>query len=140
MSPLSRFGINFIAFAQNSAPWAARLAIAIVYFWFGALKLFGLSPASPMAQALVDSTVGAALFDPLFLLLALWECLLGLLFLWPRATRVAIPLLFLHLAVVSAPLAIVPSLAWNGFLVPSLEGQYIIKNVLIVAAALCVAA
>ena len=118
----------------------ARIALFIVFFWFGALKLFELSPASPLAEALTAQTVGLQYFDVLFKGLSLIECLIGILFLIPRATRVVIPLLLVHMAVVSAPLILVPGYVWTGFLVPTLEGQYILKNLVIVAVAIGIAA
>lgn len=119
---------------------AARLAIFIVYFWFGFLKLFNLSPAGPLATALVDKTVGASHFHALFIVLALYECLIGILFLFPKATRVVIPLLLIHMIIVCSPLILVPNLAWSRAFVPTLEGQYIIKNLAIIALAIGVAA
>ena len=102
--------------------------------------MFDLSSASPLAEALTAQTVGLEYFEVLFKGLALVECLIGVLFLIPKATRVVIPLLFIHLAVVSAPLVLLPHEVWGGFLVPTLEGQYILKNVVIVAAAVGIAA
>lgn len=118
----------------------ARFAIFIVYFWFGALKVLDLSPASPLANELVSRTVGASNFRTLFILLGLYECLIGILFLFPKATRVVIPMLLAHMAVVSSPLIIIPNLVWDKFLVPTLEGQYIIKNIAIIASAIGIAA
>ena len=118
----------------------ARLAVFIVYFYFGVLKLMGDSPASPLAQALTAKTIGLQHFDLAFKLLAVYECLVGVLFLIPKATRVVIPLLFIHLLIVCSPLVLVPDAAWLRPFVPTLEGQYIIKNVLIIALAIGVAA
>ena len=117
----------------------ARIAIFIIFFYFGFLKLVDLSPASPLAGALVSKTVGDQYFNVLFHILALYECLIGVLFLIPKATRVVIPLLFIHMIIVCSPLILVPSLAWDKPLVPSLEGQYIIKNVAIIALAIGIA-
>lgn len=118
----------------------ARIAFFIIFFYFGLLKVVGLSPASPLAEALTERTVGMAYFDPLFVGLALVECLIGLLFLFPKATRVVIALLFVHMAVVCSPLLLVPDMVWSGWLVPSLEGQYIIKNIALIAIAISIAA
>ncbi|MDB5186518.1 MAG: hypothetical protein JWL85_1041 [Candidatus Saccharibacteria bacterium] len=129
-----------IAFFRRTFVPAARIALFIVFFWFGALKLLDLSPASPLAEALTAKTVGMQYFDVLFKGLSLLECLIGILFLFPKTTRIVIPLLFAHMAVVSAPLILVPEHTWQGFLVPTLEGQYIIKNLAIVALAIGLAA
>lgn len=117
-----------------------RIAIFLIFFWFGALKLLGESPASPLAEALVDQTIGLRYFEFSYKLLAILECVIGLLFLIPKATRIVIPLLLVHLLVVSGPLILLADQTWQHFLVPTLEGQYIIKNVAIVALAIGIAA
>lgn len=132
--------LHIIAFFKRTAIPFARIALFIVFFWFGAIKLIGLSPAGPLAEALTARTVGAELFTPLFICIAILECVIGILFLIPKAVRVVIPLLFFHLLIVCSPLVLVPEMTWHAPLVPSLEGQYIIKNIVIVAVAFYVAA
>lgn len=118
----------------------ARVAIFLIFFWFGALKLLDLSPAGPLAFALAEKTIGLAHYNLTFQILAIYECLIGVLFLFPRATRVVIPLLLVHMVIVCSPLILLPSLAWSRPFVPTLEGQYIIKNMAIIALAIGVAA
>lgn len=118
----------------------ARISFFIIFFYFGLLKIVGLSPASPLAEALTAKTVGMAYFDPLFIGLAVIECLIGILFLIPKATRVVIGLLVIHMGVVCSPLVLVPEHVWSSWLVPSLEGQYIIKNIALIAIAISIAA
>lgn len=137
---LKNLDLTIIARLRVWALPIARAGVFIVYFYFGVLKLLGQSPASPLAMALTDKTIGLQYFDIAFKTLAVFECLIGILFLIPKATRVVIPLLLLHLLIVCSPLVLVPHLAWVRPLVPTLEGQYIIKNVLLVAIALGVAA
>lgn len=100
----------------------------------------GASPAGELAEALTAKTIGLDWFDVSYKLLALLECVIGVLFLIPKAVRIVIPLLFIHLLMVCSPLILVPELTWQSFMVPTLEGQYIIKNVAIVALAFGVAA
>ncbi len=100
----------------------------------------GLSPAGPLARALVEKTVGLQYFNGLFTILAFLECVIGVLFLFPKATRVVIPLLLLHMLIVCSPLLLVPEYTWQSFLVPTLEGQYIIKNAVVIAVAIGIAA
>lgn len=121
-------------------PAAARFAIFLVYTWFGAVKFTGLSGATPLAEALTEQTIGPDHFRVAFLALAAFECVIGVLFLIPAAIRVAIPLLVIHLMIVCSPLVLVWRLAWTAPLVPTLEGQYIIKNVVIVTLVLGIAA
>lgn len=118
----------------------ARLSIFIVFFWFGLIKLIGVSPAGPLAEALTAKTVGMQHFDMLFILLSLVECLIGILFLFPKMTRIVIPLLLAHMALVCSPLLLLPGYIWQGPFVPTLEGQYIIKNAVVVAVAIGIAA
>lgn len=118
----------------------ARFAFFVIFFYFGLLKLIGLSPASPLAEALTAKAIGMQFFDASFMILAVIECLIGILFLIPKATRFVIFLLFVHMAVVCSPLVLVPDHVWSSFLVPNLEGQYIIKNIALIAIAIGIAA
>ena len=113
-----------------------RSALFIVFFWFGFIKLLGLSPATGLAMALTARTVGMSHFGFMFNSLAVFECVIGVLFLIPRAVRIVLALLCIHLAVVCAPLVLVPGYTWQEVMVPTMDGQYIIKNVLIIAAAI----
>ena len=126
---------QIIALAERAYPWAVRIALFVVYFWFGFIKLIGLSEATGLARALTAQTVGLAHFQVLFTGLALFECVIGVLCLIPRATRLVLLLLIVHMATVCAPLLLVRNLTWQTTLVPTMDGQYIIKNVLIIAAA-----
>ncbi len=132
--------LKIIGFFKRIYVPVARVSVFTVFFWFGAIKILGLSPASPLARALTEKTVGAQHFDALFFVLALLECAIGLLFLFPKLTRVVIPLLLFQMIIVCSPLVIVPDYTWQSFLVPTLEGQYIIKNAVVVAVAIGIAA
>lgn len=118
----------------------ARAAFFVIFSYFGFLKIIGLSPASPLAEALTAKTIGMQYFDASFMVLAILECIIGILFLIPKATRLVILLLFIHMAVVCSPLILVPEHIWTSFLVPNLEGQYIIKNIALIAIAVGIAA
>jgi uncharacterized membrane protein YkgB len=115
---------------------AARFSIFVIYFWFGLLKALNLSPATPLAQALTARTIGMQYFNTSFKTLAVFECIIGILFLVPALTRLSIALIVVHLGVVSSPLVIVPSVAFTHPLVPTLEGQYIIKDLALLALAI----
>ena len=118
----------------------ARLALFVVYFWFGALKLFGVSPAGPLVSALWLKTIPFIPLDKFIILFASYEMLIGILFLIPRLERLAITLLLLHVSMTVLPLVLLPNIVWQMFLVPSLEGQYIIKNIVVIALALSIGA
>lgn len=114
---------------------SSHIALFVIFFWFGAIKLFGLSPANELVNSLLSVTMPGVSFDTFIVFLGLWEVVIGILFLIPRSERYAIILLGLHMLTTFMPLVLLPSVAWQGFLIPTLEGQYIIKNLIIVALA-----
>lgn len=111
-----------------------RNSLAIVFFWFGMLKPLGMSPASD----LIASTVywfSASWFVPF---LGFWEVTIGLLMFMKRS-QWALLLLLPHMAGTFLPLVIVPEVTFiDPPLVLSLEGQYIIKNLVLIASAIAV--
>lgn len=131
--------LKIIAYFKRTFVPFARFSIFLIFFWFGLIKLLGESPASPLAEALTAKTVGMEYFDILFITLAILECIVGVLFLIPKLTRIVVPLLLFHMAVVCSPLLLVPEFTWESFLVPTLEGQYIIKNAVVIAVAIGIA-
>ncbi len=114
----------------------ARFALFVVFFWFGILKVIGLSPASGLVQALFEQTISFISFGNFIILFGLFECLIGILFIIPGLERIVLPLLFFHMITTFMPLFILPSVTWSHFMVPTLEGQYIIKNLVIIATAI----
>jgi uncharacterized membrane protein YphA (DoxX/SURF4 family) len=119
---------------------SARISLAVIFIWFGLLKVLGHSPASGLVQNLFDVSVPFFSFDIFYVAFAWFEILIGLLFLFPRFTRFVIPLLLIHMVTTFLPLFLLPDETWNGFMVLTLAGQYIVKNLVIVALALGVAA
>ena len=116
----------------------ARFALFAIYFWFGAVKLTGLSQATPLARALTTNTIGSRYFATAFVILAIAECIIGLMFLIPKLTRITVVLALLHMLIVCSPLILVPGMAWQAFMIPTIEGQYIIKNLALVTLILVV--
>lgn len=120
-----------------------RVSLGIIFFWFGMLKFFpGLSPAEDLALRTIDvltfSLVPAALARPI---LAGWEVLIGLGLITGVALRSTLLLLFLQMIGTVSPLFLFPQETFSRFpLVPTLEGQYILKNMVIVSAALVIGA
>ncbi len=129
-----------IRFVRRISVPFARVALFIIFFWFGILKVFELSPAGPLVINLLERTI--PFMEPeLFLrLFGGYEMLIGIIFLIPNRERAAIALLVPHMIMTFGPLVFLPQVTWSGFLVPTLEGQYIIKNLVIIAAALGIAA
>ncbi len=119
---------------------SARIGLFIVFFWFGFLKVIGLSPAGGVVQRLFENTIPFMEFSTFLVLFGIFECLIGVLFLIKGMERVVIPLLLIHMITTFGPLIFLPEETWQKFMVPTLEGQYIIKNVVLIAAAVGIAA
>lgn len=113
----------------------AHFAIFTIFVWFGGLKVLGLSPATPLVSALLAETFPMFPEAGFIVWFGVFEVLIGCLFLVPRAEKVAAALLAVHMITTAGPLVLLPDIAWHGFLIPTLEGQYIIKNIVVVALA-----
>lgn len=130
----------FRIFAQRHAVLLSRIAIAVVYFWFGVLKFIGASPAEPLVEELFEKTLAWAMpFSMFYALFAVFEMAIGILILIKKFDRVTILLIGAHLITTALPLFVLPAATWSGFLIPTLVGQYILKNVLIVSAVVTIA-
>ena len=135
---IQKFDVNIIKHLRKLEVPLARIAIFVVYFWFGLLKLLGMSPATPLVELLFEKTINFMPFPVFFTFLSVFEMVIGVFFLVRGLERLAIFFLALHLVTTALPLIFLPQIAWQGFLVPTLEGQYIIKNILIAALAVAV--
>lgn len=129
--------------SETMARWAVpavRISFGIIFIWFGILKPLGVSSATPLVKATVpwlpffgvDAWVG---------IIGWWEVAIGVCFLFHRTIRVAIALLFLQMVGTFMPLVMLPDVTFQAGRLPwapTLEGQYIIKNLMIISAALVV--
>lgn len=119
-----------------------RTSLGVVFLWFGALKLIpGLSPAEDLAArtilALTNGLVTPAVSVPV---LGTWESLIGIGLLTGRALRATLLLLFMQMAGTVTPIFLFPHEVFSAPFVPTMEGQYIIKNVVLISAALVIGA
>ena len=121
---------------MSGVTWFGRLALFVVYFWFGLLKVVTVSPANPLVEALLTKTLPFVSFDQFIVGFGILEMVIGVLFLFPRLTKLAVTMLLLHMATTVLPLFLLPEVAWQRWFVPTLEGQYMIKNLVIIALAL----
>lgn len=124
-----------------------RISLGAVLLGFGVLKYFpGVSPAEDLARAtthllsfgLVPAVVPSGVA---IVLLATLECTIGVLLLSGRWLRLAICLLVVQLAGILSPVVLLPGRIFAGpHHMPTLEGQYVLKNVILLAAAMVIAA
>lgn len=120
-----------------------RVSLGIVFFWFGFLKFFpGLSPAQDLAANTIDRlTFGLIPPGVAIPILATWESLIGLGLITGRFMRATLALLFAQMVGTVTPIFFFPDLVFTRIpYAPTLEGQYIIKNVVLVSAALVIGA
>ena len=128
------------AFMRRWGILALRVSLAVIFVWFGILKPLELSPAAPLVRA----TVGwMPLLSPdgWVAVIGWWEVAIGVTFLFRRTVRIAIALLALQMGGTFLPLVLLPEVAFQAGHIPyapTLEGQYIIKNLLIISAALVI--
>jgi len=112
-----------------------RGSLGLVFIWFGLLKPLGMSPA----DTLVRNTV--YWFDPDWFVpfLGWWEVAIGVGLLYRPLIRGAIFLLFLQMPGTFMPLILLPEVCFHS--VPfglTMEGQYIVKNIVLISASLVV--
>ena len=120
-----------------------RIALGVVFLWFGALKLIpDASPAQDLAGRTIERLTGglvpAVTAVPV---LAVWEVAIGVGLLIGRGMRVTLLLLFVQMLGTITPLVLFPAETFSQFpWAPTLEGQYIIKNIVLVSAAIVLGA
>jgi len=119
---------------------ALQMSLAVIFVWFGLLKILGISPAA----GLVKATVNWMPFfdsDSWVKIIGCWEVAIGVCFVFKKTLRVAIALLAMQMVGTFLPLVILPDITFQQGMfpfAPTIEGQYIIKNLLIISAALTI--
>ena len=129
---MARFGIVLL-----------RVSLGIVFFWFGILKFFpGLSPAQDLATHTIDLlTFGLIPAQVSIPMLAAWECLIGIGLIFGLFMRATLFLLFLQMLGTITPIFFFPQEVFTHIpYAPTLEGQYIIKNIVLISAGLVIGA
>ena len=140
MKSIATIDRSIIATATRLSDPLFRIALFVAYGWFGILKVFGASPATPLVTALQQQTLPFIEPGTFLILFGLFEVAIGIMFLIRGLERAAIAFLAFHLVTTLMPLVFLTSYTWVAPLVPTLEGQYIIKNVALGAVAIGIAA
>lgn len=123
---LSRHGVTML-----------RYSLAMVFFWFGIVKPFGVSPADPV----VEAGIFFLPFEIFFPILGWWEALVGLGLLFKRTVRLAVYLMVVQMLGTMLPLITAPGMTFVSMpFVPSEIGAYIIKNWVLLSGGLVVLA
>ena len=129
---MARYGIRFL-----------RISMGIIFLWFGALKFFpGLSPAAELATRTIERlTFGLIAPGVSIFLLAVWESLIGLGLISGYFMRATLFLLFFQMLGTITPIFFFPQEVFTIFpYAPTLEGQYILKNLVLISSGLVIGA
>jgi uncharacterized membrane protein YphA (DoxX/SURF4 family) len=135
---LNQLDLKITGWMQKYGLTVLRIGLGIVFLWFGVLKFFkGLSPAEDLVRNTIYF-IDPDLFIPV---LALWESLIGLGLISGKFIRTTLLLLFLQMPGTALPLLILPEKVWTIFpYALTLEGQYIVKNLVLIGAGLVIGA
>ena len=119
--------------------WGNRIALSIVFFWFGFLKIIHISPAEALVTHLHRVTIARVIpIEQFLVMLGILECAIGVLWLIPKATKFVFSLFILQMVSTFLPLVFLKTETWQQSFVLTLTGQYIIKNLVLVASAVTV--
>jgi uncharacterized membrane protein YphA (DoxX/SURF4 family) len=133
----------FIAWMSRHGVPLLRVSLGIVFFWFGVLKFFpGMSPAQTLATNTMNIlTFGLVPPGLAIVILATWECAIGAGLIAGRFLRATLFLLWLQMAGAITPLVLFPHDCFTRIpYAPTLEGQYIIKNIVLISAGIVIGA
>ncbi len=132
---LQRLDQKLIDFSSSVSIAAVRLTLGLTFFWFGLLKVFGESPAND----LITKTIYWFNPDVFIPILGIWEAVIGLFFVIKPMIRAGLLLLALQMPGTFLPLVLLPEVCFSSFpFALTLEGQYIVKNLVLISAALVV--
>lgn len=142
-SRFDRIDRNLTAYMARCGITLLRLSVGVIFLWFGFLKFFpGLSPAEDLAtRTTAILTFSLVPTQLALMILAAWECLVGLGLISGIFLRATLLLLWLQMAGTIAPVFFFPEEVFAHFpYAPTLEGQYIIKNLVLASAGIVVGA
>ena len=142
-APLEPIDIRLTTWMARHGITLTRIAMGVVFLWFGAIKFMpGWSPAADLAARTIERiTFGIIAPEIALPLLAAWESLIGIGLLSGRFLRATLLLLFVQMPGTMLPLVLFPSETFTAFPhSPTMEGQYIIKNLVLIAATIVVGA
>ncbi len=124
-------------FINREKYFLGRLAFFIIFFWFGYLKIIGMSPAEGVVKSLFDQLhMGKIIdFNTFFYGLGIFEMLIGIGFLIGKFKKVVLTLFLIHMFATFGPAIFDTNAFWQKPAVLTLEGQYIVKNLAFVVLA-----
>jgi putative oxidoreductase len=134
---LKAYDRNMRQLLGRASPILLRISLAVVFVWFGALKVAGVSAVGGLVAATVPF-LDSAWFVPV---LGIVEILVGVAFATGRLLRVVLPVFAAHMAGTFLVLITLPDVAFQGAnpLVLTAVGEFVVKNLVLLTAGLVVA-
>ncbi len=133
---IKRIDKLFIRLMHDWSLPTLRISLAIVFLWFGELKILGVSPVVDLLQHSYSFFP-----EPAFVtILGIWEIIIGITLFFNITLRFALALLWLQMAgTLFAPL-----LNWSLFFnkgnifLLTIQGEFIVKNLVLIASSLVI--
>ena len=131
-----RLDQGMIRFMSGYGSRILRVCLGVVFVWFGWLKVVGKSPVAELVARTVY-WVPSEFFVPF---LGVWEIAVGVGLLCAVALRLTLFLFWLQMAGTFLVLVVKPDIAFQGGnpLLLTTEGEFVIKNLVLIAAGLVV--
>ena len=128
---------GFITITRRYSVCILRYALGVIFLWFGLLKVFGVSPV----EQLVASSYPMFPMPIFMAILGVWETIIGLGLICRRNLRIILFLLWLQMLGTFGSFVLSPTLFFTGknILRLTIEGEFIIKNLVLIAAGLVIA-
>lgn len=113
-----------------------RTTLGVVYFWFGSLKIMGVTPVAD----LIAQTYSFVPTNTFLLVLGWWEVAIGACLLSRHFLRIALALLWLQMAGTFFAFLLSPSLFFIGGnpLLLTVLGEFVIKNIVLTASGMVI--
>jgi uncharacterized membrane protein YkgB len=138
MTTIDRLDLMITAFLRRWSIPALRISLGVVFVWFGAMKVFDVTPVAD----LVASTV--YWFDPDWVVpvLGVFEVIVGIGLMFRIALRLMLGLFALQMVGTFLVLALLPEVAFDGGnpLLLTVEGEFVVKNLVLLSAGMVVGA
>lgn len=126
---------RIVGWMRRHGHYMERWALGLLFVWFGLLKVF----QHKSATSIVAATVYVGDPETTTVVLGLWEAAIGVCLVIHPLTRVAIALLMIRLPGTLVALIVKSDVCWTDTsFVPTIQGQYLIKDAMLFAAAMVI--
>ena len=134
--PIHTFDALFIDRMRRFGTPMLRVALGLIFLWFGLLKIFGVSPV----VELIGSTYSFLPQEQFILFVGIWEAAIGIGLICKFALRATLALLWLQMSGTFVALVLSPDIFFTNSnpLLLTLEGEFVMKNIVLITASLVI--